>query len=119
MFSALVAAARLYYRKNPAVRDRMSAILNDLHREFGLRSRLFAAIGGRYLLRKVRKEERRLAAGWTYEPPTFYEKNYACEEGDGEGRTGSARCRFVTPGVLRPTTTAASPTSRLDPLPVG
>ena len=26
---------------------------------------------------KIRQEEKRLAAGWTYEPPTFYETNFA------------------------------------------
>jgi hypothetical protein len=27
------------------------------------------------VLRQIRKEEKRLASGWTYEPPTFYERN--------------------------------------------
>ena len=29
------------------------------------------------LLRAMRREDRRLARGWTYEPPTFYEVNEA------------------------------------------
>ena len=29
---------------------------------------------------KIRQEEKRLAAGWTYEPPTFYERNDACDD---------------------------------------
>jgi hypothetical protein len=30
---------------------------------------------GRFILLKLKQEEKRLARGWTYEPPTFYEKN--------------------------------------------
>ena len=50
VYSAVVAAARLYYRGNPAMRAKMDAILKDLHREFGLKSRFYAAVGGRYVL---------------------------------------------------------------------
>jgi radical SAM superfamily enzyme YgiQ (UPF0313 family) len=89
-FSAAVGAAKLYYRGNPAMFAKMSALLADLHRALGWKSRLFSALGSRYVLWKIRREEKRLAAGWTYEPPTFYEKNDAC--GDLAGAT---RCRWV------------------------
>lgn len=105
VFAAVIGAARLYYRKSPPLYAKMSAILKDLHREFGLKSRLSAAVGGRYLLRKIRREEKRLAAGWTYEPPTFYETNRAIEDIDSKDRTAAALCRFVTPSV--PETQAA------------
>ncbi len=74
-FSAVVGGARRYYRKDPAMRAKMDAILNDLYREFGWKSRFFAAVGGRYVAWTIRREEQRLARGWTYEPPTFYEQN--------------------------------------------
>ncbi len=100
-FSAAVAGAVLYYRKNAEMRKKLSAILADLHRQFGWRSRLFSALGGWYVLRKILREEKRLAAGWTYEPPTFYEKNAACDE------LGAATaCRAVTP---RPRSPVATP----------
>ena len=108
VFSAVIAGARMYYRKNPVMRAKMSALLKDLYREFGFRSRFFAAIGGQYVLRKIRKEEKRLAAGWTYEPPTFYEKNHWYGDRDSGDGTGFASCRFVTPRVLKPKTTTAS-----------
>ena len=57
----------------------MDALLKDLHGEFGLKSRFYAAVGGRYVLWKIRREEARLARGWTYEPPTFYERNEAAQ----------------------------------------
>jgi len=96
-YSAVVGACKLYYRKNPAMHAKMSALLKDLYREFGWKSRFFGEIGGRWLLRKVRQEEKRLAAGWTYEPPTFYERNAACTE-----QPAAALCRYVTPRVLPP-----------------
>jgi radical SAM superfamily enzyme YgiQ (UPF0313 family) len=79
-FTAAVAGARLYYRRNPAMFAKMSALLEELKREFGWKARLMAALGGPYVLWKLRREEKRLAAGWTYEPPTFYEKNAACAD---------------------------------------
>jgi len=113
-FSAAIKAMKLYYRKNTAMRTKMSAILKDIHYEFGLKSRLSAAIGGRYVLRKIRKEEKRLAAGWTYEPPTFYEKNYRF--GD---QIVPALCRFVTPRILEPRATAASASEQRESATVG
>jgi hypothetical protein len=74
-FSAVVGAAKLYYRNNPVMYAKMSALLRDLHAEYGWKSRIWSAIGGRWVLRQVRKEEKRLAAGFSYEPPTFYERN--------------------------------------------
>jgi radical SAM superfamily enzyme YgiQ (UPF0313 family) len=76
-FSALVGAAKLYYRNNPEMYAKMSALLNELHAEFGWKSRLASMIGGRWILHRIRKEEKRLAAGWNYEPRTWYEKNEA------------------------------------------
>jgi len=113
-FSAAIKGIRLYYRNNSTMRRKISAILQDLHGEFGLKSRLSAAIGGRYVLGKIRKEEKQLAAGWTYEPPMFYEKNYCF--GD---RTVPALCRSVTPRVLGPRTTTASAGEQCEPVAVG
>lgn len=93
--AALVWAAKSYYRHTPSIHARISEVLDELYREFGWKSRVAAAIGGRYLLRKMRQEERRLANGWTYEPPTFYEKNHlGSESGSAHNAT---LCQFVTP----------------------
>jgi len=106
-FTAAVAGARLYYRRNPEMYAKMSVLLDELKREFGWKSRLMAAIGGRYMLGMIRREEKRLAAGWTYEPPTFYEKNAACAD-----RDNAAPCRYVTPQVVAP---AAAAKLHVDP----
>lgn len=76
-YPAMVAAARRYFRDRPALRDKMDRLLKELTREFGWKARLAAALGGRYLEWSSRREARRLASGWTYEPPTFYEVNDA------------------------------------------
>ena len=94
-FSAVVGAAKLYYRHNPALRAKMSAILKDLYHEFGWKSRFFGTVGARYAMRKARQEEKRLAAGWTYEPPTFYEKNDAWT-----APSTALPCQYVTPRVV-------------------
>jgi hypothetical protein len=95
-FSALVAAARRYYRGNPAMRAKMDAILRELYREFGLKSRFYAAFGGRFLNWTVRREERRLARGWTYEPPTFYERNEAAQQSASPDSPKAAVCKAVS-----------------------
>jgi len=93
-YAALVAGARLYYRKNPTMYAKMSALLAELHREFGWKSRLYSAVGGRYLLGKIRREEKRLAEGWTREPPTFYQRNAAVLD-----NPQAELCRYVTPAA--------------------
>jgi len=91
-FSAATAAAALYYRNDPVQCKNISELLVDVKREFGVRSRLFASLGGPYVLRKILYEEKRLASGWTYEPPTFYEANEAAAAG-----RGLVRCSYVLP----------------------
>jgi len=113
-FSAATAAAKLYYRKNPAIRAKLASFLADLHREFGLVSRLASLAGSRYVLAKMRKEEKRLAAGWSYEPPTFYEKNAPAA---AEGGSKAECCRSVTAcRPPRPAVKEAAPAIEEEPV---
>lgn len=91
-FSAVVGAARLYYRNDPVMHAKMSALLREIHAEFGWKSRLASAVGGRWVLRRIRKEEKRLAAGFHYEPATFCERNAAVAD-----RPEIPMCRSVMP----------------------
>jgi radical SAM superfamily enzyme YgiQ (UPF0313 family) len=93
-FSSVAGAAKLYYRNNPAMYAKISSLLKDLNREFGWKSRIFGSVGARYVLHTIRQEAKRLAAGWTYEPPTFYENNAACDQSNG-----ARLARYVTPQV--------------------
>ena len=102
-FSAVVGAAKLYFRDNPLLYAKMSALLRELHAEFGWKSRLASAVGSRWVLRQIRQEERRLAAGFSYEPPTFYERNEAATD-----RPEVPLCRAASP-LAPPTKPVAVP----------
>lgn len=75
--AAVVAAAKSYYRKNPVLRAKMSVLLEDLCSEFGSKARRVADLAEPLVLERILEEEHRLRQGWTYEPPSFYEKNEA------------------------------------------
>jgi radical SAM superfamily enzyme YgiQ (UPF0313 family) len=98
-YAAMVAGARGYYRSDPAMHAKMSALLGELHRVLGLKSRLASLIGGPFVLHKIRREEKRLAAGWAYEPPTFYEANFDPAADPAHQGPVPARCRYITPTV--------------------
>ena len=61
-------------RTNQAVSERIRALRQDVGREFGLLSRVVSSVVGPVLLWSVRREERRLARGQTYEPRTIIER---------------------------------------------
>ena len=69
----MVWVARRWFRSDPVLKLKMSHILQDLYREFGLKARVAGPVVGRYIRFMARREARRLRRGWTYEPPTFYE----------------------------------------------
>jgi len=104
-FSAVVGAAKLYYRDNPKMYAKMSALLREMHAEFGWVSRIASAVGGRWVLRQIRKEEKRLAAGFRHEPPTFYERNEAVVD-----RPEIPLCRWASP-LPTPASTLRTPAS--------
>ena len=95
--SAVAWAARRHYAQQPSVRTRIAATLSGLYEQFGLRARLAAWLGGPFVYGRIRREQRRLAAGRTYEPPTFYESNDACAASTGHGRPMAVRSGFVAP----------------------
>ncbi len=70
-------AARHWFRDDPTLSTKISRILKDIYREYGLKSRLTAPLVGRYLRSTMTREARRLRQGWTYEPPTFCETKQA------------------------------------------
>lgn len=107
--AALVGASRGYFRHQPALRAKMSSLLDALCQEFGWKARIYGELGGRWLLRKIRKEQTKLEAGWTYEPPTFYERNAAVRN-----NPDARLCQYTTPCAHDQTESAtiASPSQR-------
>jgi hypothetical protein len=75
-FPATLWAARRWFReRNPELVRKLSGLLDDIKRDVGLKARLVAPLAGRIVWSMLRREDKRLKAGWTYEPPTFYEAN--------------------------------------------
>ena len=70
----LWAMERQLRRTNEAVSQQVRALRKDLGREFGFVSRVTARVLGPLLLWTSRREEKRLAAGQTYEPETIIER---------------------------------------------
>lgn len=75
-YAAALWAARRWFKGNLPLAKRLDEALQDVYREVGLKARLSAAVIGRYVYSRLRREDKRLKAGWTCEPPTFYERNY-------------------------------------------
>jgi radical SAM superfamily enzyme YgiQ (UPF0313 family) len=75
-------AMRRKYRRDPGLFPVLSDLLKALKQEFGWKTRLLAPVIGRYLMLTTKREEKRLARGWTLEPACFYEKNRAAVDLD-------------------------------------
>lgn len=67
-------ACRQWFRHQPQMRQKMDDLLRELYAALGWRARLLAPLVGRYVYRCLRREDRRLSVGWTYEPPTICER---------------------------------------------
>jgi radical SAM superfamily enzyme YgiQ (UPF0313 family) len=76
-YAAAVWAMRKWYLHDPRLHEKAERLLKDIYAEFGWMPRLIAPLMGRYALVTLKKEEARLAKGWTYEPDAFLEKNEA------------------------------------------
>jgi radical SAM superfamily enzyme YgiQ (UPF0313 family) len=72
---ALWAMERQFRKVNRDVSDRIRSLRAEIKREFPVLSRITAAALGPYLLWSSLREERRLAAGKTYEPPTIIQRS--------------------------------------------
>lgn len=76
-FAGGVWAARKWFRTDAALHRRIDGVLQDLYRAFGLKARLAAPLIGRFIYHHLRREDRSLRRGRTYEPPVCYERNTA------------------------------------------
>jgi hypothetical protein len=74
-YASAIWAMHEWYRADERMHEQLGALLRDLYAAFGLKTRVIAPLAGRYALKAIKKEQERLAKGWTYEPPTSYEKN--------------------------------------------
>jgi hypothetical protein len=68
---------RKWYRNDPRLAEKADRLLQDIYAVFGWKTRIAAPFLGRFAWFTLKREEARLAAGWTYEPRCFHEKNEA------------------------------------------
>ncbi|OGX41229.1 MAG: hypothetical protein A3C53_01435 [Omnitrophica WOR_2 bacterium RIFCSPHIGHO2_02_FULL_68_15] len=73
--ATLWAARQWFLTRNAALAQKLWVLLDEIQHEVGWRARVAAELGGRVVFKKLCQEAERLKAGWTYEPPTFYEAN--------------------------------------------
>ncbi len=74
-YAAAVWAMKRWYRDDHRMHDMMGSLLRDIYKEFGWKTRIIAPLLGIYVHASIKREQQRLADGWTYEPSIFYEKN--------------------------------------------
>jgi radical SAM superfamily enzyme YgiQ (UPF0313 family) len=72
--AALWVMEREFKSVNPGVSEQIHELRREVEKEFPVIARLTAAVLGPILLWSTRREEKRLASGHTYEPPTFLER---------------------------------------------
>ena len=72
--SALWAMERQFRNVDHRVSEQIGALREEFKQESGIVSRMLPAVLGPVLLWTTRREERRLACGKTYEPPTILER---------------------------------------------
>ncbi len=72
--AALWVMEREFKKVNRSVSERIHKLRREVEVEFPVIARLTAASLGPILLWSTRREEKRLASGRTYEPPTFIER---------------------------------------------
>ena len=72
--AALWAMEHQFRSINSTVSEQIQSLRKQVEKEFGVAARLSSHFLGPFLLWMSRREERRLANGKTYEPPTFVER---------------------------------------------
>ncbi len=72
--AALWAMEKRLRKSNGEVSTRIRELRRQIEREFGAATRLVRTLTGPILLWTSRREDRQLAQGKTYEPPTFVDR---------------------------------------------
>jgi len=88
---ALWAMKKWYAGNDDRMARKIEHLLGNIHEEFGWKTRLIASVVGRFLYASAKKEEVRLAQGWTYEPRSYCEKNTTALAIDRIRKAGKAR----------------------------
>ena len=101
MYAGAVWAMKKWYRDDQVLSQQLNELLQDIYTTLGWQPRLVAPVMGRYAYRAMKKEEKRLAGGWTIEPITFLEHNKAALAGvkDTAGSASSLDKPAIIPNL--------------------
>jgi hypothetical protein len=98
-YSGALWAAERWFAGHPALVSRLRAVRHGIERTFGWKARIAARIVGPVVLFTLWNEDRKLRAGKTYEPPTFYEANPAAAVQAETAARRAEAARWVEPAV--------------------
>jgi len=101
VWAAVAAGAQRHYRRDPAMHAKIKQLRKDLDSTFGIKAKLAGMLGGWWVHHNLKAEQRRLDAGQTWEPPTFFETNRTEPDPNHRGPAPS-KCRFVEPLTPQP-----------------
>jgi hypothetical protein len=90
-----------WYSQDGRMSQKMVKLLKNLYETFGVKTRIVAPLVGRYIYAAMKKEEKRLANGWTLEPATFYQGQTAVATSESDATTSSQTA--AAPISLKPT----------------
>lgn len=101
MYAGAVWAMKKWYREDQVLYQQLDELLQDIYTTLGWQPRLVAPVVGRYTYGAMKKEEKRLAGGWTIEPRTFLEHNRAAlaEVKDTAGSANSLNEPAIIPNL--------------------
>lgn len=95
--ASLWAAKTWFKERNPALAEKITELLETIKREVGIKARIVALLAGRFVLSRLRNEDKNLKAGKTYEPPTFYEMNQQMLSLMRQKRSSGKLIKWVNP----------------------
>lgn len=98
-YAGAVWAMRQWYREDERMARKMDTLLHDLYDAFGWKTRLLAPPIGIFSHWRLKREEERLAAGWTYEPDCICERNAAALALMKKGKAPALMPRAVGPAL--------------------
>jgi len=96
-YAGAVWAIAKSFRNDRQMKERAEKLLADISAAFGWTTRIVAPLFGLFALFSLKREEERLAGGWTYEPGSFCDKNAAALALDKTPARGLAPLKAPVP----------------------
>jgi hypothetical protein len=98
-YAGAVWAMRKWFQNDPPLKESAAKLLEDINAAFGWKTRIVAPLIGLFAFFSLKREEKRLAEGWTYEPHSFCEKNAAALALEKLPLTGRTPARVPLPSM--------------------